>query len=113
MCLAPPCRPLEAREGAQMQARQWEPWRGLRGSNVANSRCLGVALKGRGQPFPHPKLGRGQPSCQGAGLPLARALGSLREHSSSSPEFMARGASSAMACAVYEPLSGLEIDCLS
>lgn len=79
---------------------------------MANSRCLGVALKGRGRPFWHPKPGRGRPSCQGSGFPLALALGSLREHSSS-PEFMARGASSAMACAVYEPLSGLEIDCLS
>lgn len=38
---------------------------------------------------------------------------SLSEHSSARGSFMARRASSAMACAVYEPLSGLEIDCLS
>lgn len=43
----------------------------------------------------------------------AQAAGLAERTFLRSGSFMARGASSAMACAVYEPLSGLEIDCLS
>ena len=55
------------------------------------------------------------PGCQGPARSggRRRLWDSLSEHSSARGSFMARGASSAMACAVYEPLSGLEIDCLS
>lgn len=83
------------------------------GSRVVHAQ-MGLCTNKPG-PFLHPCLEEASwaSSVTAPGLALAPSPASLSEHSSARGSFMARRASSAMACAVYEPLPGLEIDCLS
>lgn len=110
-----PRRPLQAKDGAQLQPRQWGPRERIKGEQRGQLRLLGVALKGRHQALwpPSAWLRSRARAVRVLGSRLALALGLAKCTFLRLGSLMARGASSAMACAVYEPLFSLEIDCLS